>query len=62
MADVFEDINQDVTGNGSTQIAAGGNVTAAIGDGAMAAQGDIHVHKHGIDPKNMPNSLQKSIF
>ena len=40
----------------ATQIA-GEDVTAAIGEGAMAAKGDIHVHKHGIDPKEYAPAL-----
>ena len=44
-------INQEINGDGNTLIQSGGDTIAAIGEGAMAAQGNIHVHKHGIDPK-----------
>ena len=44
-------INQEINGDGNTLIQSGGDTIAAVGEGAMAAKGDIHVHKHGIDPK-----------
>ena len=44
-------IKQEIKGDNNTQISSGGDSTSAIGEGAMAAKGDIHVHNHGIDPK-----------
>jgi len=49
-------VKQRADGDGNTQIA-GEDVTTAIGEGAMAAKGDIHVHKHGIDPKDYAKAL-----
>ena len=50
-------INQEINGDGNTLIQSGGDTIAAIGEGAMAAKGDIHVHKRGIDPKEHANII-----
>lgn len=44
-------IKQEINGDKNNQISSGGDSTSAIGEGAMAVKGDIHVHNHGIDPK-----------
>ena len=46
-----------INGDGNTFIHSGRDTFAAIGEGAMAAKGDIHVHKRGIDPKEHANII-----
>ena len=44
-------IKQEIKGDNNTQIASGGDSTSAIGEGAIAANRDIHVHNYALDPK-----------
>jgi len=44
-------VKQEINGEGNIQIASGRDTNVAIGDGAIAASGDIHVHKYGINEK-----------
>jgi len=54
-------IKYNIKGNKNIQINAKGDVVSSIGDGAMAAQGDIIIHKHGIDPTEYAKELAKII-
>ena len=43
---------QDIQGDGNTQMASGGDTIAAMGKGAMAAKGNITIiNNHSLDPK-----------
>mgnify|MGYP006177333721 CR=1 FL=1 len=53
------DVDQDISGNHNTQINSGNDTIAAIGKGAIAAQGDITIN-HGIDSINRYDSCGPS--
>ena len=54
-------IEQRAHGDGNTQIA-GEDVTAAIGNGAIASKGNVQIHKHGIDPKEYAELLAEKLL
>ena len=56
-------IKQEISGDGNKQIASNRDTMAAFGEDSMVAGNDIHVHHHGIDPKEYANLLnEKNMF
>lgn len=55
-------VNQEIKGEGNIQISSGRDANVAIGEGAIAASGDIHVHKYGIDEKEHAEIIAEKLL